>query len=127
MSETNQAVTSQTLGPMMNQNPAALRRTMAGLREAGIVRSAKGHGGGWSLARRLDAVTLSNVYDALRMSAPFRIGHRNASPRCLLERAANRAVSRALGEAEALLRRRLRSITVADIQTDARRKHARKR
>jgi len=32
---------------------------MAGLRRAGIVRSEKGHGGGWSLGRKLDDVTLA--------------------------------------------------------------------
>lgn len=122
MSETDQAVTSETLGPMMKANPAALRRTMAGLRDGGIVRSEKGHGGGWSLARKLKSVTLADVYSALGASALFSIGHRDPSPKCLLERAVNRAVGGALAEAEALLLERLRSTTVADVLADARRK-----
>jgi DNA-binding IscR family transcriptional regulator len=32
-------------------NPVVIRRTFAGLREAGIVAATKGHGGGWRLAR----------------------------------------------------------------------------
>ncbi len=32
-------------------NPGVIRRSLAGLRAAGIVASAKGHGGGWTLAR----------------------------------------------------------------------------
>jgi DNA-binding IscR family transcriptional regulator len=127
LSETDKAVPSEVLGPLMKQNPAALRRTMGGLRDAGIVRSDKGHGGGWLLARPLDAVTLRDVYDALGMAAPFRIGHRDASPRCLLERAANRAVGRALAAAEAVLIERLRTMTVADLLTNARRARPRKR
>src|SRR5262245_17420907 len=87
MSETRDAVTSGALGPKMKTNPVVVRRTMGGLRDAGIVRSEKGHGGGWSLARELDAVTLGDVYDALGMSTPFTIGPRERSPRCLLERA----------------------------------------
>jgi DNA-binding IscR family transcriptional regulator len=121
MSEEDGAVTSETLGPMMKANPVALRRTMAGLREGGIVRSVKGHGGGWSLARALDEVTLADVYAALGISAPFSIGPRDRSPRCLLERAVNGAIGGALAEAEALLVGRFRSITVADILADARR------
>jgi DNA-binding IscR family transcriptional regulator len=124
MSETDRPVTSEMLGSMLDQNPAALRRTMAGLRDAGIVRAEKGHGGGWALARSLDGVTLADVYDALRMPAPFRIGHREPSPRCRLERAVNRAVDGALAQAEALLVDRLRTITLADTLTDARRKPA---
>jgi DNA-binding IscR family transcriptional regulator len=119
MSETGGVVTSGALGPMMKTNPVVLRRTMAGLRDAGIVRSGKGHGGGWSMARRLDAVTLGDVYDALGMS-PFNIEHREQSPRCQLERAVNRALEAALAEAEAVLVQRFRKVTVAQVLADAR-------
>jgi pimeloyl-ACP methyl ester carboxylesterase len=74
-----------------------------------------GHGGGWSLARKLDDVTLADVYDALGLSAPFNIAHQQKSPKCLHERAANRALAEALAEAEALLVSRFRGITVADV------------
>jgi DNA-binding IscR family transcriptional regulator len=123
MSESAAAVTSGTLGPLMRTNPVVLRRTMAGLRNAGIVRSGKGHGGGWSLARGLAAVTLGDVYDALGLSAPFNIAHREPSPKCQLERAVNRALGAALAEAEALLVERFRDVTVADVLADARAAH----
>lgn len=126
MSEAKEALTSEALGPMMKTNPVVIRRTMAGLRRAGIVRSEKGHGGGWSLARKLDRVTLADVYDALGLSTPFNIAHRQKSPKCLLERAANRALVEALAEAEALLVSRFRRITVADVLTDAGRKSGRR-
>jgi DNA-binding IscR family transcriptional regulator len=115
MSEAGGAVTSGALGPMMKTNPVVLRRTLAGLRKAGIVRSEKGHGGGWSLARSLDAATLGDVYDALGMSAPFNLGHREPAPRCPLEKAVNHALGAALAEAEALLVERLRGTSVADL------------
>lgn len=125
VSEADGAITSETLGPMLKANPVALRRTMAGLRKGRIVRSEKGHGGGWSLARTLDSVTLADVYDALGISAPFSIDHQDRTPKCALERAANRAVGDALADAETLLMRRLRSITVADILAEARRQRSR--
>ena len=121
MSETNDAVTSESLAPAMNTNPVVFRRTMAGLRDAGIVRSVKGHGGGWSSARSLNAVTLGDVYSALGLQQPFSIGYRDDNPECRLERAVNRVIGNALGEAEARLVAQFRSITVADIMTDARR------
>ena len=116
------AVTSETLGDMLKTNPVVFRRTMAGLRDAGIVRSEKGHGGGWSLARKLGSVTIGDVYDALGMKTPFSIGYRDARPRCLLEQAVNQAIDGALAEAESLLVAKLRSVSVADVLDDARRR-----
>lgn len=64
--ELGRMVTSEALGPMMGLNPVVLRRTLTGLRDAGLVRSEKGHGGGWVLGRGLDQVTLGEVPAALR-------------------------------------------------------------
>jgi DNA-binding IscR family transcriptional regulator len=119
MREAQGAMTSGALGPMLKTNPVVLRRTMAGLRNAGIVRSEKGHGGGWTLARGLDSVTLGDVYEALGMTAPFNLGYREQAPRCLLEKAVNRALAAALAQAEALLVERLRSTSVADVLAQA--------
>jgi len=118
MGEMGRVVTSEALGPMMKMNPVVVRRTIAGLRDAGIVRSEKGHGGGWSLARELGSVTLGDVYDALGTPAFFSVGNRDDKPRCLLEQAVNRALGQALSDAEALILERLRSITVADLVRD---------
>jgi DNA-binding IscR family transcriptional regulator len=46
---------------MNGTNPVVFRRTLAGLREAGFVRSEKGHGGGWMLAKPLAKVSLLDV------------------------------------------------------------------
>jgi len=115
MSEMDRPITSEELGPMMKMNPVVIRRTLGGLRDAGIVGSEKGHGGGWTLMRALSSVTLADVYEALGTSTLFGIGHRNAKPRCPIEQAVNRAVSGALSEAEAVLMKRLRSVTVGDV------------
>ena len=120
MNELDALVSSETLGPMLGINPVVLRRTMAGLRDAGIVRSEKGHGGGWSLARKLEDVTLADVYEALGTPAPFGIGPRIESPGCLVEQAVNRSLANALARAEALLVRELRSISLAELSADVR-------
>jgi DNA-binding IscR family transcriptional regulator len=120
MEELGEVVTSERLAPMMGTNPVVVRRTMAGLREAGIVRSDKGHGGGWSLARRLDEVTLADVYEALGEPALFSIGPRVEQPGCVVEQAVNRAVGKALGEARSLLLAELGAVTVADLAAEGR-------
>jgi DNA-binding IscR family transcriptional regulator len=121
VSEAKGVVTSEALGPMLDVNPVVVRRTMAGLRDAGIVRSEKGRHGGLSLARPLASVTLGDVYDALAITNPFGIGWRTPAPTCLLERTANQAIGRALADAEAILRARLRQVTVADLIVEAHR------
>lgn len=50
---------------MLDTNPALVRRSMAGLREAGYVRSEKGHNGGWSLSCDPTTVTLLDIYKAV--------------------------------------------------------------
>ena len=120
MDEIGEVITSERLAPMMDTNPVVVRRTMAGLRDAGIVRSDKGHGGGWSLARSLDSVTLADVYVALGEPALFSIGPRVEQPGCVVEQAVNRAVGKALGEARTLLLAELGAIKVGDLAAEAR-------
>jgi DNA-binding IscR family transcriptional regulator len=124
MSEMPGAVTSEALGPMMKTNPAVIRRTLGGLRNAGIVAAEKGHGGGWMVARDLRSVTLAEIYEALGTTTPFRIGIRDSRPTCPIEQGVNGALGGALREAEAVLMTRLRSATVADIISKATRSRA---
>ena len=65
MAEVEGPVTSEAMARAMQTNPVVIRRIMAGLRDAGFVRSEKGHGGGWTIARDLAAITLREVYMAL--------------------------------------------------------------
>ncbi|MCE9672282.1 Rrf2 family transcriptional regulator [Myxococcus stipitatus] len=123
--ELGPVVTSEQMGRLLKANPVVVRRTMAGLREAGILRSEKGHGGGWSLARKLESVTLADVYEALGAPTLFSIGPRDESPGCFVEQAVNGALGKALEDAEALLLARLRGTTLADVAASVRRDAAR--
>lgn len=114
--------TSEMLARMLGTNPVVVRRTMAGLREAGYVRADKGPGGGWTLVRPLDEITLFDVYAALGASPVFALGLADDQPECLVEQAVNAAVAGALGEAEAVLMKGLRSITLAQVAADFRRR-----
>lgn len=109
------AVTSEELAPRMNMHPVVLRRAMAGLREAGIVRAQKGHGGGWMLARALDAITLEDVYGALDIRRLFAVGHRTENPKCLVERAVNETLDDAFARADEVFHAKLRAVTLADL------------
>ncbi|TYR31036.1 Rrf2 family transcriptional regulator [Mesorhizobium microcysteis] len=112
------AATSELLAGMLSTNPVVVRRMMAGLREAGLVVSERGHGGGWMLARSLAEITLLDVHQALGAPSPFAIGIARDDPRCLVEQAVNTRLSDTLREAEALLLERFGAISLGDLAAD---------
>lgn len=118
MAEHDGPVTSAALAVAMRTNPVVVRRTMAGLRAQGYVASTKGHGGGWTLAGDLAAITLGDVYEALGRPALFAIGNRREAPDCLVEQAVNAALDHALDEAEALLLASFHRVTLAALSAD---------
>ncbi|NYZ15782.1 Rrf2 family transcriptional regulator [Azospirillum sp. RWY-5-1] len=110
--------TSEALARAMDTNPVVIRRIMAGLRDRGYVRSEKGHGGGWTIACDLAAVTLRDIHDALGRPELLAMGHRTDAPGCLVEQAVNAALGEAFDEAEALLLRRFGEISLAALSAD---------
>ena len=115
MAERNGPMTSEVLARAMDTNPVVIRRIMGGLRDQGYVRSEKGHGGGWTLARDLSEVTLRDVYAAIGSPSLLAIGNRTESPGCLVEQEVNAALGDAFREAEALLLSRLADVTLASL------------
>ncbi|WP_457333442.1 Rrf2 family transcriptional regulator [Rhizobacter sp. P5_C2] len=118
MAEQDGPATSESLASAMQTNPVVVRRLMTGLREAGFVASAKGHGGGWVLSCPLHDVTLADIHAALGAPALLAFGNRTESPGCLVEQAVNAALDSACHEAEALLLARLGQVTLADLSRD---------
>lgn len=105
--------TSQQLADMLDTNAVLVRRTMAGLREAGYVRSEKGHNGGWSLNCDPHQVTLLDIYKALGITHLYNLGINRDNPHCLIENAVNAELDDALNQAELLLMNRLNEITLS--------------
>lgn len=118
MAEASRPVTSEQLATAMQTNPVVIRRIMAGLRDGGYVRAEKGRGGGWTIGRALETVTLRDVYQALGSPGVFAMGNRTESPGCLVEEAVNAAMDDAFARAEALLLDRLGEITLAALSAD---------
>jgi DNA-binding IscR family transcriptional regulator len=120
MAERDKPMTSAELAAHMGTNPVVVRRTMAGLRERGLVRSEKGHGGGWEIACDLAQVTLKDIYDALGAPTLLAVGINLEHPACLVEQAVNRSLNSAFRDAEALLISRLADVTLAELAADFR-------
>lgn len=127
MAERGEPMTSADLAACMGTNPVVVRRTMAGLRDAGFVRSTKGHGGGWEIACDLSAVTLRDVYQALGSPALLAVGVHLEGPHCLVEQAVNHTLTDAFAEAERVLAKRLGGVTLAQVADDFGRRARRRR
>ena len=108
--------TSEDLAACVDTNPVVVRRTLAGLRDAGIVTSSRGTGGGWALAREATAITLRDVQTALGERLLCGIdadGRRGAG--CRIQQAVAGTLDTFLDDAEALLAARLDAITLASL------------
>jgi DNA-binding IscR family transcriptional regulator len=111
-------ITSEALAQIMRTNPVVVRRVMAGLRERGYVRSEKGHGGGWTIAGDLAAVTLRGIYEGVGSPPLFAIGNRSEAPNCLVEQAVNAALDNSLRKAEALLLAAFAEVTLGEVSAE---------
>ncbi|MGY4397276.1 DNA-binding IscR family transcriptional regulator [Sphingomonas sp. UYAg733] len=109
--------TSETIARMLGTNAVVVRRTMAGLRDAGYVRSEKGHGGGWSIACDLASVSLLDIHRAVGGPRLFAIGNEDDNPDCAVARVVNDALDDALAQAELLLVERLGAVSLAELAT----------
>jgi Rrf2 family protein len=114
------AATSEHLAACVRTNPVVVRRALAGLRQAGLVASTKGHGGGWTLARTPESITLRDVYAALGERLLFAIDLSGGNPGCRVQRAVAGTLDDFLDDAEALLAARLSQMTLADVAAQAR-------
>jgi Rrf2 family protein len=119
-------LTSDELAACLRTHPVVIRRTLAGLRAGGIVTSAKGHGGGWTLARPPAAISLREVYVALgeRGGPPVR---EPEAPGCPIEALVAGALDGFYAEATALLLRRLDGVSLADVSAAVDRRLAEQR
>ena len=115
MARHDQPFTSEQIATMLDTNPVVVRRTMAGLREAGYVTSGTGHGGGWTIACDLRKTSLLDVHRAVGGAQVFTIGMDNDNPDCAVERVVNNAIGEAMRRAEAMLLEALGAVSLADL------------
>lgn len=108
--------TSEDLAMMHGTHPVVVRRVLGPLRQAGILMSEKGHGGGWRLARPADEVTLEQIYRALDepFLAPMSFAPAPGHP-CAIEAAMADTVAAALTEAEGVIARHFAARSLGDI------------
>lgn len=111
--------TSERIAQMLNTNAVVVRRTMGQLRRHGIVASEGGRGGGWSLAKPLNELTMLDVQRALQgetiLEAPLSSDH----PSCPVEKVTNARLQAAFQDAELALTKAFQATNLSDIARTA--------
>lgn len=107
--------TSEQLAASVNTNPVVIRRLLASLREAGLVASQAGPGGGWRLERSAEDISLADVYRAIEDEPLFAMPARDPSDACDVGAHVQAVLDPLAGEAEAALIERLEDTSIADM------------
>ena len=115
-------VNSEFLARSIGVNPVIVRTVISQLREAGIVQTKRGSSGA-ELSKRLDEITLYDIYKAVGSVDPeeglFHF-HEQPNPECPVGRNIHKVLDQHLLDAQRALEAELRSTTMADIAEDTR-------
>jgi Rrf2 family protein len=120
--EAGVSLTSEKMGSSVNAHPVHVRRVLGALREAGLVTSQPGPGGGWRLARSAESITLFDIYRAVE-DEPLLSTPNSLNAECPLGNCLPNVLTTCFHEAEAALEARLAQVTIADVITAARADH----
>lgn len=115
-------VNSEFLAGSIGVNPVIVRTVISQLREAGIVQTKRGSSGA-ELSKRLDEITLYDIYKAVGSVDPeeglFHF-HEQPNPECPVGRNIHKVLDQHLIDAQRSMEAELRSTTMADIAEDTR-------
>lgn len=110
-------VTSEYVASSANTNSVVIRRLLADLRAADLVKSQGGNGGGWKLARTADSITLCDVYRAVEDNDEplFSLHPRGANPNCPVGSRIQDSLLSRYAVARKVLEAELAQSTISDI------------
>ena len=112
--------TSDFLASSVNVNPVVIRRLLQQLKKAGIINVKRGSGGA-DIKKRLDEITLLDVYNAVECVEDGRLFHFHESPneRCPVGKNIHALLDVRLEEIQKAMERKMRSVSIQDIMNDA--------
>jgi len=112
------ASTSEEIARSVDTHPVAIRRLLARLREAGIVDSHSGPGGGWHLAKPAREITLGAIYRAVEHESLFTLPAQPARADCEVGPRVAQVLKSRFDDAEAVLIDHLDRQSMVDVIVD---------
>lgn len=107
-------MSSEEMAGSADANPVYVRRVLGRLREAGMVSSRPGVGGGWALVRHPEDITLGDVWRAIQSDDRL-LGLHEVNPRCHVGQSIQRHLADVDRRASAAVQSELDRITVAEM------------
>ncbi len=113
------ALTSETIAHSVDTNPVVIRRTMANLREYGLVESKPGAHGGWRLLQSAEQIHLCDVYRSLGEEDMFAV-HNHPNKHCAIGKNIKGTLTNIFMNAQGVMMDTLNRSTIADVLEDVR-------
>ncbi|MEV0385593.1 Rrf2 family transcriptional regulator [Nonomuraea sp. NPDC050643] len=109
------SLTSAEIADSLASNPVLVRRILGNLRDAGLVWSTEGRGGGWSLARPAREITLHDAYTAVEAGPVLSRHAHPPSDACAVGRHMQDLLEAEFRDAEKAMEERLGRTTIAHL------------
>jgi Rrf2 family protein len=106
---------SEQVAKSVNTNPVVIRRILCELAHARLVVSQTGSAGGSKLARRPDAITLLDIYEAVECRGVFSLHRHQPSRRCPVGINIETVLGEVLEEVDSAVEHVLTRITIQDV------------
>jgi len=107
-------LTSEAIASSVDTNPVVIRRTMASLREYGLVKSKSGAHGGWRLLREPKQIVLRDIYRSLSEEDILSI-HGHPNKYCPIGGKITGVLRAVFSDAQSEMENALGKYTVADV------------
>ncbi|RYZ55289.1 MAG: Rrf2 family transcriptional regulator [Proteobacteria bacterium] len=108
-------VTSEALAESVNTNPAFVKRVLAKMSRAALIRTHTGKLGGCELARGAEKITLRDVYVAVEAPKAFAIHSYPANKSCVISRNIKGVMGEVSIAAQQAFEAEIAKTTIADI------------
>lgn len=115
-------VNSAAIAGSVNTSASFVRRILARLSKAGLVKTTTGKGGACWLARRAGDISLLEIYRAIDAPKAFTIHQYPVEKSCPVSCNIKSALGRVLNETQQALEQRLSRINLAQVIADLRKK-----
>jgi Rrf2 family protein len=110
------ALTSAEIAESLASHPVLVRRTLAPLRDRGLLEvTGRGPGAGWRLARPAADVTLADLHSALEEQAPFDLHPHEPKQTCPVGHGIRPVLRDVYAEVDTAIRTTLANRTIADV------------
>ncbi len=109
------SITSAMIAESVDTNPVVIRRILGTLRQANLVHSQPGTGGGWVLAESADAITLLQIYRAVQDTPLFAVHQHPPNSRCDVGRNMIDVLNVYFTQAENAIEKQLEQITIDQV------------